>query len=977
MKIFGSFCFFLFYVLSISAQNTLSFSGTLLGKDDHEPIIAASIELLNSRDSSLVKGVVSNMKGEYAFRELSKGNYIMRASYMGYHPLLKNISLDGNQTSVKIETLYMETSDILLGEMTIEGKVAEMIVKNDTIEYDALSFKTEENAVVEDLLKKLPGVDVDSDGKITAAGKEVKKIRVQGKEFFADDPKIASKNLPAEMVEKVQVVDQKSEMAQLTGFDDGEEETIINLTVRPGMMQGTMGSALVGGGANVPSEHDNRYQAGTFVNHMQETDRYTLMINANNNNNLGASDLGANQFGGMRMRGRGNSGGVTDSKNVMFGFNKEFSTALNLNGDVRYTHSDRFTENKSERVTLSDTKSQLDKSITNSNYQSNNISTNFHLEWKPDTLNTLIFRPNLRYNNSKGDESEVSSRYNYNILNPADSEIMYESTSNSISKGNGISFGGSLNYAHKFEGKPGRVLSFDINGNYSGDKSRDISVTNTEKFIEMTRIPDNINQQSQTDNKTNDFSGTVAYSEPLGGNNFLQLSYRYAYRETQSKNNTFDLEDEHGNIPAWDELPLWAILNDSLSRSTERNSVNQRIRLSFRAARAKYNYTIGLNVDPSRSTNETWQPNTQASPIIYPYVYDSYLAFMRGDSLVSSIKQNVVNFSPMVSFNYNFGQRTHLRINYDGSTNQPSANQLRDYLDQSRPTNWIQGNPNLKPGYSNNIRIDFQKYITDTQLAYNIRANGGFSVNDITEITVMMDEGINMTTYKNVNGNWNANVRAGFNTPLRNKKFSISNFGNVSFRKTNSYVNEQKNVGDNFSLNNTLRFNYRSDLFDVGINGNISYSNVKYSAQPDNNRNTYDYRIGGETTWYLPYNWTVASDIRWTTRRGYTEGYNTSETMWNASVTKQLFNKTLGTGSLKLQIYDILQDQSNISFRTTTNGYRTSETNGIPSFFMCSFIYQFKYFPKTSFASEEDMAPRRGGGGRGSRSGGGRGPGGW
>lgn len=960
MKLLGNLCIFLLFSLSVFSQNNYSISGILLDKADEQPLPAGTVELLNPKDSTAVKAVVSNKEGKFSLADISRGNYILRVNYIGYTPFLQDINVTRNQS---LGNLYLSIDNILLDELVVEGKRPEMIVKNDTLEYDAQSFKTEENAVVEDLLKKLPGIEVDTDGKITAGGKEVKKFLVQNKEFFSDDPKIASKNLPADMVEKVQVIDRKSEMARMTGFDDGEEETVINLTVRPGMMQGTMGNALLGGGANATSDHDGRYQGGAFINHMQETDRYTLMLNGNNNNNMGASDLGANQFGGMRMR-MGGGGGITEAKNAMFNLSKEFSSALMLDGGIRYNNMDRHSINKTEQATLSEKVSQLDKTAGENNYLSNSFSANFRLEWKPDTLNTLIFRPNFSYNKSHSDEIESSNRYDYNTLDP-----IYESNSVSYSKGRGFSFGGSLNYAHKFSSKLGRVFSLSANGNFNDNISREVTTTETKKYIETPQIPSNLSQQSQTDNNTNNFGGTISFVEPIGRNNFLQLSYRLSYNDTKSINNTFDLEDKEGNIPPAEYLPDYAILNDSLSRSTVRNSLEQRIGLSFKAVRAKYNYTIGLNLDPSSSVNETWQPRTGGS-VVYPYVYDSYLAYLRGDTLISSIEQNVVNFSPMLDFRYNFGQRTNLRLSYEGRTNQPSANQLRDYIDQSRPTNITQGNPNLKPGYSNNIRAEFQKYIPETQFMYNFRLNGGFSVNDITQVTELLEGGVRLTTYENVNGNWNANLNAGFNTPLRNKKFTISNFGNASFRKTNSFVNTEKNIGKNFSIRDFLRFNYRSELFDIGVNASITYNHVTYSARPDNNRNTYDYGFGGETTWYLPYKWTISSDINWTDRTGYGEGYNISEVMWNASVTKQLFNKKFGTGSLKLQIYDILQDRSNISFNTTTNGYRTSETNSIPSYFMCSFIYKFTYFPKSSFASEEDMMPRRMG------RGGGRGPGG-
>jgi len=964
MKVFGNIFLFLICSLSVFSQQKISISGTLLEKANNEPIIAGSIELLSSKDSSLVKGAISSIEGTFSMNNLSSGDYVLKITYLGFRPILKNLELRNNRPSVQLGQLYMETDAILLKETVVDGKRPEVIVKNDTLEYDAGSFKTEENAVLEELLKKLPGVEVDKDGKITAGGKEVKKILVEGKEFFSDDPQIASRNLPAEMIEKLQVVDRKSEMSQMTGFDDGEEETVINLTVRPGMAKGTMGNVLAGAGANVPEEHDLRYQGGAFINHMYGKDRYTLMLGANNNNNMGAADLGASQFGGMRMRFGG--GGVTESQNMMFNINKEFSSTLNLNGDIRFNGQDRNSIRKSQQATISEILSQLDDTYTNNNYNSNNISSNFFLEWKPDTLNTLYFRPNFRYNNSRSDEYEEASRSDYNTMNP-----IYDSESHSKNKGNGTGFGGTLDYARKFESKPGRVASLNVRGNFNKNNSQEVSTTETQKYVVNPWIPDNLNQNLEVKNNTKNYRATFSYVEPIGRNNFIQVLYRYSYSDTKSLNNTYDLENADGTIPPYGYDPDYAILNDSLSRSTARNATEQRIGLSFKASREKYNYTIGLNMDPSRSTNETWQPKTNGT-VIYPYEYNSHLAVIRGDSLVSSIEQNVVNFSPVVYFNYLFGQRTNLRINYEGRTNQPSANQLRDFVDMSRPTDLVKGNPNLKPGYSNSFSARFQKYVPETQLMYNFNLQGSFSFNDITSVTEMQSDGVRLTTYENVNGNWSTNFMGMFNTPLKNKKFSIGDFFRIGYMNRNSYVNAMENNMKNFSVGNNMNFNYRSDLFDIGTFINFNYNDITYSARPDNNQTTYSYGAGLYTTWYLPYNWTVASDFNYTDRKGFAEGYNIAEAIWNASVTKQVFNKSFGTGSLKLQIYDILDDRNNIMASYTTNGFSSVESNSIPSYFMCSFIFKFSSFPAGSNNNQMMGPGGRGGGPMG--GGGGRRP---
>jgi hypothetical protein len=320
-------------------------------------------------------------------------------------------------------------------------------------------------------------------------------------------------------------------------------------------------------------------------------------------------------------------------------------------------------------------------------------------------------------------------------------------------------------------------------------------------------------------------------------------------------------------------------------------------------------------------------------------------------------------------------------VDYEGQTSQPSANQLRDYVDESRPTDLTQGNPNLKPGYNNSLRIRFQKYIPETQLMYNFNLNGGFSLNDIVGVTRMQEDGIRMTTYENVNGNWNVSMSGTFNTPLKNKKFTISSSLNGSYRNSNSFVDGLKNNGKNLSLGDRMGFNYRSDLFDISLNGSINYSHITYSARPDNNQDTYSYGGGVSTLWYLPHKLTINSDINFTGRAGFAAGFNTSETIWNASASKQIFSRRSGTGSIKLQIYDILHDRNAIRSSITTNGYRSSETMIIPSYFMVSFIYKINLFPTSNSSSGNNRgrgnAPEGGnrggqGGNQGGNQGGGR-----
>jgi len=957
MKLVGNILIFLMCSFSVFGQKNTTLSGIFLDKMDDLPIVAGSVELLKAQDSTFVAGAITNANGSFSFKNLASGNYIVKVTYIGYNQFIKNVNLPVNETKVDIGKSYLETNDILLQEAVVEGKRPEVIVKNDTIEYDAGSFKVTENAVVEDLLKKLPGVEIDSDGKITVNGKEVKKFKVDGKDFFSDDPQIASKNLPAEMIEKLQVVDQKSDQARMTGFDDGEEETIINLTIRPGMKRGTMGNALIGAGSDLQKDPGTRYQGGAFINRMQNEDQYTLILGTNNNNNMGVSDLGAEQFEGMRTRGAG--GGITESSNFMLRMNKELSSTASLNGDVRYGASDRISKNNVTQTTLSELQSQLDKTNTSTNVKSDNVSANFTFEWKPDTMNTLIFRPNVRYTKSRGNQLEYSSRFDYHTL-----DTIFDSYSTSKDRREGLNFGGSLDYAHKFN-KPGRVISFNARGSYNDNYSHGNSYWLSRQYENNVYSYDRImDQRSENDNNTNNYRLSFSYVEPFGNNYFLQAFYRYSHADTKSVNSTYDIF-EYDPLLALSLAVDTAMLVPEQSRSTLRNSTEQRIGLNVKMVREKYNLTVGFNVDPSNSINETYQPSLSTIFPLYlnqPYDYDSRLANLRGDSLISSIQQDVVNFSPVVKFNYNFGQRTNLRIDYEGRTSQPSANQLRDFVDMTRPTDLVQGNPALKPGYRNGLDIRFNKYVPETQLMYNINFNGNMSFNDITSTTRMLDDGVRLTTYENINGNWDARVRGMFNMPLRNKRFTVGSFAMVNYRNQNSKIDQLENTMRNFMIMNNANANYKSDLFDVGINVSINHNDITYSVRPESNQTTLNWGVGGYTTWYLPANFTIESDINRTARTGYAQGFNIPQVMWNAAITKQLFNKNIGTGSVKLQIYDILQDRNNINASATTNGFRTSEINVIPSYFMCSFIYKFNSFPKSKGSSANSDGGRREGG---------------
>lgn len=913
-------------LLSLPAIAQVEVRGTIIEESNKQPIEQATIRLLNVKDSSLINGVVSGRNGTFSLKNVKNGTYLLSVTFIGLDPIYQPLQITGKTNPVNVGKLEMTDGGIMLQEAVVTAKAVEVTVRNDTVEYNADSYKVTEGSMLEDLLKKMPGVEIDSDGKVTVNGKEIKKIMVDGKEFFSDDPKVASKNLPAKMVDKVQVLDKKSDMAMMTGFDDGEEEAVINLTVKPGMKQGWFGNAFAGYGS------EDRYEGNFMVNRFINNDQFTIMGGVNNTNNMGFTDMGSSMFSGMGggRRGGGNFGGggngITESGNIGANFSKEFSPKLVWGGNVRYSHSD----NVAEDTTMTKNRFPND-SITQSfgkswsNTVNDNIGVNFRLEWKPDTSTQIIFRPDFSYSKTHSDNQD--NNLSVSGIDKGVLDTVSRSTAHNTSDGEAYNVSARLEFSRKLNNQ-GRVFSGSLSGglNDSYTNGMDKSLTN---YFLYDSIKD-IDQYVRYDNTSYNYRVYLSWVEPLGRNNFLQATYRLSQNRRESLKNAYNK----------DEAEHYTELDTAYSKNTRNNATEQRISLAFKAVREKYNYTIGFNIDPSHSKTETFI----------------------GDKVLSSLTRNVTNFSPTAQLNYRFNKRTNLRVDYDGRTTQPTMSQLQEVPDVSNPQNTIIGNPDLKPSYTNNLRIRFHKFNPESQSAFMIMADGNYALNSIAnKTTTDFSTNNKVTTYENVDGDFGGNVRIIYNTPLKNKKFSINTMTWGMYSNSNGFANGQKNTNKVLTLMERAGINFRSDYLDLGLNGNIRYNQSKNSFQEQDDLQTFNYGGGVSTTIYLPYKFQIESDLNYSANSGYAEGYDQEELLWNASVSKSLFKNNAGT--IRLKMYDILKERSNISYSETNNTVRYSEYNTLSSYFMVYFIYRFSIF--SGGASESDMRMRRGPGYRG------------
>ncbi|NCB25581.1 MAG: TonB-dependent receptor [Bacteroidia bacterium] len=883
-------------VISIQAQTaTGTLSGKIIDKNTGEAVPAATIRILTVEDSTLVTGASSSSEGTFLI-PVKQGNYIANISFVGYTPYFQEFTLSTAQPTVKLDTIALQEQSILLDEAVVTAAPTEILVKGDTLEYNAAAYKVTGMAVVEDLLKQMTGVEIDQNGVIKVQGKEIKKIFVDGKEFFSDDPKIASKNLPAGMVEKLQVVDRKSEMEKMTGFDDGEEEMIINLTVRPNMKQGSFGNAFAGYGSQ------ERYEVNALVNHMRNSDQMTFMGGINNTNNAGASDLGADMGGGGGRTRGGGGNGINTAANTGFNFSKEVSEKLEVGGNIRYGN------NRSESLSKVYTQNLLSKGDTyedqrnRSHNRNENVNMDVRIEWKPDSMTTLTFRPTLSFNSSESMEADL-----FSTTRVAGDTVNYGNADyNSHGKGNNI--GGNLNINRRL-GKRGRSISVGLNVHSNDSENKAINISNT--FYTGKRADDLLDQRITNSNSGSNLSGNLSYVEPLGKQKFLQFSYNYRQGASQSDKDT-RTRDEEGNYTVFDTK--YSKLNDN-------SSVNQDLGVDFRSRSEKYNYSFGFRAYPTSSERKT-------------YV---------GDSLISNITQSVTNYSPNAQFNYLWSRQKNLRFTYAGNTDQPSVNQISPVIDVSNPLNITYGNPDLKPAFMHRMNIRYQNSMPQENRFHMLTGNFNYTLNAIvTSRFTDPETGRKENTFRNVNGNWDGDIRFIISQPLFSKKFTVSSTSNASYRVNNGFSNNEENVSRQTNLSENLGFNYNSSKVQFSVRGNISYNKVKNSLEGQQDREYFNYGSSAYTTIHLPFDINIQSDIRYSTNSGYSDGFKQNETLWNASIEKQVLKQK--NGLIRVKVYDILQQRSNIRRNVSSNFIRDTTTNTLTSYFIVHFVYRFNVF---------------------------------
>lgn len=924
---------FIFVLLGIGNALAYTVRGVVLD-ETQQPLPKATVRILNAKDSTAVKAVLTADDGKFTLSDIRNGSYLLESSYVGYAPVYKNINVKEN---LNVGNLSMSENAIALKDLTVTGIKTPIKVMQDTVEFNADSYKTQPNAVVEDLLKRLPGVEVDTDGKITHNGKEITKILVDGKEFFSDDPKVASKNLPVDMINKLQVIDRKSDLARLTGVDDGEEETVINLSIKEDRRNGWFGNVVAGYGT------DDRYSGNFNINRFWNGNQVTILGSANNVNNMGFSD------GGSRFQRFGfGGGGITESQSIGVNFNVGNEEIFRVGGDVMFSHSKTTSHSSVERQYLFADSTSFYDSRSNSVNSGKNLRADFRMEWKPDSFNVLEVRPNVSLNYSDS-ESDTESNTWAGIGNTGErGRKVNNSINRSNSSGHSFDLGTRIIYTHNFKRHRGR--SFSIMANYTTSNQRE--KPNSYSWNQFYLFNDSIDLYDQEANNhtwNNNFSARVTWTEPLGDvrkGNFLTFAYQISTRWNNSDKLTYDhpvlWPDGWEGQPTVGEELVW---NEELSNKFRNTYTNQDIRVGYKHVSRAHTLDLGMSLVPQSSKSTDLINDAKSIP-----------------------RRNVLNFAPYTRYRWKMSNTRGLRLDYNGRSSQPSMTQLQPVADVSDPLNVVQGNPDLDPSFTHNLRFSFNDFQPEAQRAIMVMASASMTQNSIvSKITTDPTTGGRFTTYENVNGVWSANMFSMISLPFRNKAFTFNNHLGISYNRSVGFTNGEKYNAGNFGINESFGIAFRPDNLEIELRPSYRMSNATNSVQRNQNRTTHNYGGRFNFSYYAPFGLVLNTDLNYTANRGYGEGFNTNELMWNASISYQMLRDRNLT--LTVSANDILAQRSNLSRTVNATYIEDAIRNSLTRYVMVSLSYRFNSFGKGN-EPEDRNRPRWGGPG-----GPGRGPG--
>ena len=990
----------LLWVLPTSAQKG-AMTGRVVDGESGEALPRATLQLykLSTKrertDTTFVVGTFADEAGRFVLSGVGAGTYVLKASFLGYQPLAKRLTKRDGGT-LTLGNVAMQAEAVVVSEAVVTANVPKMVVKDDTVVYNADAFRVPEGSVIESLVEMLPGAKIDDNGGITINGKEVKRFKMDGRDFMTGNNQTVMKNLPSYVVDQVKAYDEKSDLSRLTGVDDGNDDFVLEFVTKRSVRKGLQMNPDVGIGT------DGRYGIRLTAMKPFGDTRYTFMGNANNVNDR--------NFSGRGGRGRGNGNGERTTKTGALDLSYESprrvegrrESALRVNGRVTWTHTntDNWSRTGSENFVLASRGGAFSNSISQSYSRNNNWTANMNLQWALDSVTTLSVRPNMSFSTNDSRSFSTSASFNadpFDYVADALSDegraemdrlglIVNDRQNKSLGYGSNKNLSTQLQLFRRF-GSRGRNLAVSGNANYRDGSNRNANLS----AVRLYQTPDmegndstyQTNRYTASPSDNFSYSLGATYTEPLWSAKpkemepgeearpsrrgerrqagaqglFLQLNYRYSYSHQKNDPSTYDFPDYSdeafadvlGAYREWARLfgyldnPYEMYLSDRLSRFSERTEHGQNVDVQLRLVLDKLNMNAGVTLQPQ------WSHYVQ-----------QYLGVP-----VDTVR-TVTNLSPTLNMRYRFNQQTNLQVTLRGSTSQPGITQLLDIYDDTNPLSIAMGNPGLKPSFTTNLNTNFRiqrrpSYVTDSlgfeipkaqrHWSFSTHASLQRTSNSIgTVVTYNETTGGRISRPENINGNWNTNAGASFNIGLDTlNRWDVSGGLNGSYRHQVGYVNlnrtavPDRNVTHTYNLSPNVSLSFRNKWLSFSLNGSTTYAKTENRLQASRNLTTWNFSYGGNTKVTFPWGSNLSTDVHMFSKRGYSDQtLNTDELIWNAQLSHSfLKGKRL---TVMLQWYDILAQQTNFSRTVNANGWTDREVNAITSYAMLHVSYRLNFF---------------------------------
>jgi hypothetical protein len=931
------------------AQITGTVKGKIVDTVGKQNLSKASVSVLHSADNGSAALVEADRDGQFFIRNLPQGDYRLSVTFEGFEPVTKRFSIttDSSGNNIDLGILYMDRRNDTLKAFVIQRPP--MQIKKDTVEYNADQYAVKPNAIAEDLLKKMPGMQVDKSGTVTAQGETVQRVMVNGKRFFSDDPKLATRNLPPDIIDKIQVFDDLSDQSKFTGIDDGNRVKTINIVTKKNAQHGYFGKVVAAGGTN------ENYDESINFHRFDGNQQISVLGQANdiNKQNFTIQDVLGNS-GGRRGGGGGNGATNQLSPSVTTvwagGANYRDNWGPNTEAYGSYffnsLHVATYTQDTLLKQINSDS-SNFGTGHNNNIQKTESHRFTFNIEHKFDSNNSLIFRPNVSFQTTAPQSSSFSS------LTDNNNSPVNNTMGNSSSYNTGFNINGSnIQLRHKFA-KPFRTISLDVNGsvNQNNGFGNQFSINN---FYKLNRI-DTLNQYYNDSLHSVTISPTLSYTEPVGKNQIIEFRYNYNYNHSNTINNTYDFSDATKRYDQFDSL---------FSNSYKFTSHSNNFTLNYRIQDPnKFNLSFGSGIQFTEfvSTNTTKD---------------------------ITVSHNYINLTPTVNFQYSFSNTTRLRINYSGRTGTPSASQLQPLTTTSDSINFQSGNPNLKPQFTHSLRLLYASFDAQSQHTIFATVNASTTVNDIQTSNILTSKGGDSTTYVNLNGTYNVSGFFNYGIVLKKPKSNLNFITNVNYSqsqnlqqttdsKNNNAIITQHDYVKNTTLGETISWttNIKKN-FDMNFSYNPVYTISTNSIQPSQNENFFKQVFSSEFTAYTNNGWLMAAEFDYTIFNTYVKGYNVSAPILTPSIAKQLFKKK--NGELRFTVFDVLGKNTYVSKTASGNpaGFTINKTNTLGRYAMLTFTWNLNNFAGSTQRRMPGMFNnRRGGDGGGGRDGGGGGGG--